>query len=160
MKRCVILGFIALAIIGFGFPRHTESNSTVNSGYGKLRLQGYAIMFPVLPTVKVGRWTAHYESGALGKEQVYFFGFPQRYREYHPDGVLKTKGLFRRGRAVGEWHTFHPDGRLATVTFYEGKQSWPVAQRIYSASGDLVFHTEGEKVLVDKLGMFQEEPNP
>lgn len=37
------------------------------------------------------------------------------YREYYPDGQIKTTGEFRKGLKHGEWRTWATDGRLSTV---------------------------------------------
>jgi|GEM_PF-6696535 Uncharacterized protein conserved in bacteria len=158
-RKRVILALLGVLLIAVVIPRQVDSNTTVDAGYGRLQLRGYAIAVPFLPFVELGRWTAHYESGSLGKETIYFFGFPQIYREYFPDGTLMSEGRFRRGWAEGDWRSFHPNGMLAVVNIFEVGRAWPIAQRIYSAAGELIFHAEGEKVLVDKLEMVEEQPN-
>lgn len=149
-----VVGFVALL-----FPRHVNSNATVNAGYGPLRLQGYAIEIPFFRRIELGRWTAFYQNGTLGKEQTFFFGVPRELREYYPEGVLKSEGHYRNGRVFGEWRSYHPTGKLAVVNVFDGQDEWPVAQKIFSEAGELIYQVDGGRVLVDREDEMKKSPN-
>ena len=46
-----------------------------------------------------------------------------RFAEYHPDGKLRSEGMYVNGVEQGEWRDYWPNGQLAAVGVYaDGKE--------------------------------------
>lgn len=39
--------------------------------------------------------------------------------EYHPNGILKTKGLLKNGKRTGSWTAYHANGNLYSESKYK-----------------------------------------
>jgi len=60
------------------------------------------------------------------------------WKEYYPNGALKSEGLYDEGKRIGQWKFYHPNGQLEQIGSYnkEGKEdgqwTW------YYANGNLL----------------------
>ncbi|MFF9346862.1 toxin-antitoxin system YwqK family antitoxin [Streptomyces sp. NPDC014734] len=70
---------------------------------------------------------AEYSGGRLISLDEYTDGVPDGLsREWYRDGTLRSEGVVRAGRAVGEFKEWHPNGVLGSLKFFDGS---PVSLR-------------------------------
>ncbi|MFB7916673.1 toxin-antitoxin system YwqK family antitoxin [Streptomyces sp. NPDC056061] len=64
---------------------------------------------------------AEYSDGCLISLDEYTDGVPDGLsREWYRDGTLRSEGVARAGRAVGEFREWHPNGALGCRKFFDG----------------------------------------
>jgi antitoxin component YwqK of YwqJK toxin-antitoxin module len=60
------------------------------------------------------------------------------WREYYPNGAVKSEGNYNKGKRIGQWKFYHPNGQLEQIGSYnkdgkeDGTWTW------YFATGDLL----------------------
>lgn len=60
------------------------------------------------------------------------------WKEYYPNGALKSEGNYNKGKRIGQWKFYHPNGQLEQIGSYnkdgkeDGQWTW------YYATGDLL----------------------
>ncbi|QQQ74825.1 hypothetical protein IOD16_27340 [Saccharothrix sp. 6-C] len=78
------------------------------------------------------------EDGELLELTTYYDGIPNGpQEEYYPGGQVKSRGENHMGMAVGEWHEWHPDGKLAAHRTFSAN-GWPLHVKEWDADGVLV----------------------
>ena len=144
----MILSFAVMAVLLF--PKKTE-----NSG-----MEGYGIKAPWSTTMRIGKWVSSRKDSTTDFEISYFFGQPQSCRGYYPDRSLKSEGSFSKGKPVGEWRSYHPNGRIESINVYEGSFSSVSLQKIFSIDGSLIFHSEDGRIFKDEMPRMKKTTEP
>src|ERR1035437_201717 len=148
-KRMWVFLALGLLIVALVIPRKAEWNDAT----------GRAIILPGAPKIKIGRWTSPYKNGAPKAEWRFSFGLPVQLRTYFPDGTLEPDGNFSGGHPVGEWVSYYSNRRIHTINVFDRDFSHPLVQKIFSESGEMVFHWDRGHVILDVMPQTKKEPN-
>ncbi len=99
---------------------------------------------------KEGIWNYFFEDSKL-KAQAYFEGGQGNYKEFYPDGKVRSEGLNKDGKSEGQWKYYHENGQLSSEgNFLEGLRSG--AWAFYHENGSLA--RQGEYTAGKKQGQW------
>ena len=60
------------------------------------------------------------------------------WKEYHPNGQLKSEGVYKDGKRIGEWVFYHPNGKIEQKGKYDEKGHTQGMWKWYYESGNLL----------------------
>ncbi|HWC79488.1 MAG TPA: hypothetical protein VG756_05945 [Pseudonocardiaceae bacterium] len=58
-------------------------------------------------------------------------------KSWYPDGSLESEGVVKSGSAVGEWHEYHPNGRVRQLDVFDD-QGRHQSRKIWDENGTLI----------------------
>lgn len=60
------------------------------------------------------------------------------WKEFYPNGALKSEGVYNKGKRIGEWKFYHPNGQLEQTGSYNKEGKEESAWMWYFATGNLL----------------------
>jgi antitoxin component YwqK of YwqJK toxin-antitoxin module len=108
-----------------------------------------------MPSGFDGTWTTYYVNGAPYETFELRGGVPQRNREFHDNGRMRTEILYVDGKADGTFATRSADGKLEREHVYvKGKT---VAERSFYPSGKVEHETIFGEHAIERSKSFEED---
>jgi len=153
-KRTIILLVLSVAVAALAailFPQRREGSTVVDLQYGDLTLAGKAVVVPFIGEMRIGVWEAEYDNGQVGAHVEYSWGrASDSYREYYPNGSLRTASRYRNGALYGAVVTFREDGSVQYFASRAGDDKAPPTEEIfYDADGKVIVYARDGESIVD-----------
>jgi antitoxin component YwqK of YwqJK toxin-antitoxin module len=81
-----------------------------------------------------------FKDGILAAEGIYDLSDKEQgpWKEYHPNGQIKSQGEYKDGKRIGEWVFYYPNGKLEQKGKYDKKGQAQGAWNWYYESGNLL----------------------